>query len=244
MIAKRITASLDKPPLKSLMLEKSKFTWAENKGVQNYDGPTMLWLILSKINLSVCVGISNLKSNLQTANMPAHKHDVVALLDYMHDKYTRIYQNNGHHGDYTLNLYTALLTANNDKFKSCINNLKDEWETSPSADDDVASIEFLRTKALQKYNNMSNAHRWKKTEDPSAKLILALVTQVKSLEDKIEHGTPLKANATNQYTDANSKEKLLIPEWRVKNEGPKCDRDGTTWYWCPHHYKKGLFDGT
>ena len=42
---------------------------------------------------------------------------------------------------------------------------------------------------------MSNANRWKKTEDPSAKLISALVTQVKTLEDKLENGTPLKANA-------------------------------------------------
>ena len=243
MIAKRLTASLDKPSLKSLMLEKSKFTWTENNGVQNYDGPTMLWLLLSKINPSVRVGISNLKTNLQTANMPAHKHDVVALLDYMHDKYTRIYQNNGQHGDYTLNLYTALLTANNDEFKTFINNLQDEWETSPSADDDVTSSEYLRTKALQKYNNMSNANRWKKTEDPSAKLISALVTQVKSLEDKLEKGTPLKANATNHSSGTNGKEKLLIPEWRTKNEGPKCDCDGMTWYWCPHHFKKGLFDG-
>ena len=135
------------------------------------------------------------------------------------------------------------MTANNDKFKTFINNLQDEWETSPSDDDDATSSEYPCTKALQKYNNMNSTNCWKKTEDPSTKMISALVTQVKSLEDKLANGAQPQANATEQSSGTKGKEKLLIPKWRTQNEGPKCDRDGTTWYWCPHHKKKGLFDG-
>ena len=90
---------------------------------------------------------------------------------------------------------------------------------------------------------MINANRWKKTEDPSAKLISALVTQVKSLEEQVANGAKPQANATDQSSNTKGPEKLLIPVWRTKNVGPSCERDGATWWWCPHHKKPGLFDG-
>ena len=70
MIAKRIEASLDKASKKSLFLDKAKFQWIDVNGTINNDGPTMLWLIMSKINPSVRVGVSTLKSNLMTATLP------------------------------------------------------------------------------------------------------------------------------------------------------------------------------
>ena len=42
MIAKRIENSLSKASLKSLMLEKLKFTWNETDGTTHFDGHTML----------------------------------------------------------------------------------------------------------------------------------------------------------------------------------------------------------
>ena len=116
MIAKRIEASLDKASLKSLMLEKKKFQWRGVTSTVNNDGPTMLFLILSKINPSVRVGISALKTNLASATMPKFKHNVSGLLDYMKLQYNQILGDGGQHMDYTLNLYTALLISNNDEF--------------------------------------------------------------------------------------------------------------------------------
>ena len=82
---------------------------------------------------------------------------------------------------------------------------------------------------------MIMAKRWKKSKDPSAKVILALATQVSNLEQKLQvHSTD--ASSSN-------KPKLHIPMWRTENKGEKCGRDGKTWYWCPHHKKEGLFDG-
>ena len=43
MIAKRITASLDKDSHTSLMLERQSFSWTEANGTIHYDGPTMLF---------------------------------------------------------------------------------------------------------------------------------------------------------------------------------------------------------
>ena len=57
--------------------------------------------------------------------MPTYKHNVVDLLDNMHENYTEIYANHGEHTDYTLNLFNALSTAHNDEFLTFINNEKD-----------------------------------------------------------------------------------------------------------------------
>ena len=62
--------------------------------------------------------------------MPMYKHNLIELLDYMHEQYTSIHQNYGTHTDYTLNLFNALETAHNEEFLSFLSKLKDEWETS------------------------------------------------------------------------------------------------------------------
>ena len=238
MIAKRIENSLDKVSLKSLMLDKKKFQWREADGTVNNDGPTMLWLILSKINPSVRVGVSALKTNLQTANMAKFKHNVAEMLDYMLFQYNQIYEHNGSHEDFTLNLYSALNTANNAEFLKFVGNMKDSWETSDDAEEDRVTADILREKVLTKFNNMVQAKTWKRTEDPSAKVISALATQVQNLKDQMSQSSALATTAGNQ-----NKPKLMIPQWRTEKKGERCDRDGKTWWWCPHHKKEGLFDG-
>ena len=101
--------------------------------------------------------------------MPSYKHNVIHLLNYMHEQYPEIYKDNGVHTDYTSNLFNALLTANNDKFLGFVNKSKDEWETSTINESDQITSDALRVKVLQKYNNMLQAKRWKQTEDPSSK---------------------------------------------------------------------------
>ena len=98
------------------MLDKVKFTWTETNWTTHFDGPIMLWILLAKINPSVQVGSSSLKTNLTTATIPMYKHDVIELLDYMHEQYTSIYQDYGTHTDYTLNLFNALEAGHNNEF--------------------------------------------------------------------------------------------------------------------------------
>ena len=83
MIVKRLMASIEDDSLKSLMLNKHKFSWTKVNGTIHYDGPTMLWLLLKKINPSVCVGISTLKTSLAQTTMPKYKHNVRDMLHSM-----------------------------------------------------------------------------------------------------------------------------------------------------------------
>ena len=240
MIAKRIEASLDKASLQSLMLEKTAFTWTEANGTIHFDGPTMLYLILSKVNPSVRVGISTLKTNLSNATLPHFKHNIASLLDGMHKNYTQIYKDGGTHEDYTLHLFNALETSNNSEFLSFLGDERNKWETSTTIQTDAQTASNLRTIVLQKYNNMLLAKRWKKTEDPAAKIISALMTKVASLEGKVTSST---SNHHANATDSKPKPKLHIPEWRTIKKGDKVDKEGKTCWWCPHHKKEGLFDG-
>ena len=74
-------------------------------------------------------------------------------------------------------------------------------------------------------------------------MISALVTKDTNLEEKLLQ-TKHQANATDKTEiPTGGKPKLMIPEWRTRNEGIQCDHDGKSWYWCPYHKKPGLFDG-
>ena len=206
MIAIRIEASLDKESLKSLMLEKKHFQWKDVTGSINNDGPTMLYLLLSKINPSVRVGISTLKTNLASATLPKFKHNVAELLDYMKMQFNQIITDGGMHNDYTLNLFTALLTSNNDEILKFIGRLKDDWECGDGNDNDLVTADFLQEKALTKFNNMVQAGLWKRSEDPSTKVFFALSTQIANLRNQINSASAFQ-NSSNNTTP-----KLMIPE--------------------------------
>ena len=108
---------------------------------------------------------------------------------------------------------------------------------------DTETSENLRTKVLQKYNNMKLAKRWKKTEDKDSKIISALVTEVNDLKALLTKTKP-QANATESNPKSTKKkDKLFVDEWRIVNKGESCTRDGATWHWCPHHKREGLYDG-
>ena len=160
----------------------------------------------------------------------------------MQQQYTKIYADGGVHTDYTLNLFNALETANNAEFLSFVGTERDKWETSTATATDQETSSNLRLKILQKFNNMKDASRWKKTEDPSSKIISALTTKVENLEAALAtNNTSTTNNATTSETK--SKPQLRIPEWRTIKKGDKVDKDGKTWWWCPHHKAEGLFDG-
>ena len=68
---------------------------------------------------------------------------------------------------------------------------------STSNQSDKETSDKLRTKVLQKYNNMLQVKRWKRTGGPSVKVISALVIQVTNLEDKLSKENGYQANATS-----------------------------------------------
>ena len=172
--------------------------------------------------------------------MEKFKHNVDDLLDNMQENYANIYEKQGTHEDYTLNIFNALETANNAEFLAFLSTERNKWETSTVAATDRETSTALCTTILQKYNNMKQATRWTKTEDPASKIISALTTKIDNLELALSAHT---SSQTTAPSTSDTKPKLRIPEWRTIKKGDKVDRDGKTWWWCPKHKAEGLFDG-
>ena len=154
-------------------------------------------IILATINPLVRVQISSLKTNLTNATIPMSKYDVIELLNYMHKQYNSIDVNYGTHTDYILHIFNALGTDHNDEFLSFLITFNDNWETSTVLMTDMETSDELCANVLQKFNNMKQAKRWKRSKDPSVKVMSALVTEVNYLKAILTNGTKPQANATN-----------------------------------------------
>ena len=83
MIAKRTKSSLSSASWKVLFGKRKHYTWAGSNGVASYNSPKMLQLIISTINSSTRVGISDLKVSIRTARLVQVQWDGIALCDKM-----------------------------------------------------------------------------------------------------------------------------------------------------------------
>ena len=86
MIAKQILGCLKAADYKILKNKESKYKWTGHGKVE-YDGPTILWLLLQSCNPLTCVRVSELKTDYCQATLAKFKHNVKYLTDYMSSKY-------------------------------------------------------------------------------------------------------------------------------------------------------------
>ena len=241
MIAKRILGHMKPADYKILKNKEEKYKWSGNGKVE-YDGPTILWLLLQSCNPSTRVGVSELKTDLREATSAKFKHNVKDLTDYMSSKYREIREKGQQHQDYLLDLFNALKTVPNSDFSAFVRDERQSWEIGGTKDADQ-----LITEALTIYNNAVSTNRWDYSDPKDAK-ILALTTKVDQLEARMK----LSANATTQkppykqpFSDnSNSNSKYLtIDAWRMKKGELMIKKEGKTWYWCPKHVYQGKYDG-
>ena len=242
MIAKRILGRLKAADYKILKNKESKYKWTGNGKVE-YDGPTILWLLLQSCNPSTRVGVSELKTDLRQATSAKFKHNVKDLTDYMSSKYREITEKGQQHQDYLLDLFNALKTVPNADFASFVRDERQAWEIGGEKQADQ-----LIAEALTIYNNAISANRWEYSDPKDAKII-ALATKVEHLEAQMK----LSANATEQkppfkrnYEGAgvgNNSKYLTIDSWRMKKTEPTIQKEGKTWYWCPKHVSTGKYEG-
>ena len=231
MIAKRIENSISESSWKTLMLKKLAFTWTDTTtGTVHLDGPTMLYILLSLVNPTTRVGVSELKKLIMKATLPAFKHNVIDMLDDMASNYSRILELGGTHEDYLMNIFDALLTTTNIVFEHFIQSEKNKWEIG-----DEYTADNLIELATTKYNNLITDHKWNITEAKDAK-IMALTTKIAELE---------KAFSTSSSTSHKNavQPRSRIEDWRKTKTTDSVEKNGLTWWWCPKHKLEGQFDG-
>ena len=233
MIALRLLGSLRRASKNALLAQKRLFVWKDMNGVEYYDGPTMLQLLIEKVSPTTMSTISTLKEKLRNAKLANFNFSVVDMLDHMMGLNDLIIQQGGTHDDLLLDMFRALETHRNEGFSRAVERAKDDWEHRRLVNPDV-----LRTEMINKYNNLVEQKRWKITDPRDAK-IAALTSQLGAIEK-------FKASAkpTNFKGSGGGGRRLDVASWRLsKTFGNSTTRDGKTWHWCTkqHNNGKGMY---
>ena len=220
-----------------------QYTWSGN-GIVEHDGPTILWILLQTCNPSTRVGVSELKEDLRQATSAKFKHDVRALTDYMSSKLRKIREKGQKHEDFHHDLFKALETVPNPDFAAHVRDEKRKWEIGGTKSSDQLILEVVTI-----YNNAVASNRWE-TKDPKDAKILALSTQIDQLMEAQSKLMALTSNSSQQQNNSQSRntqksgDKVMsIDSWRMVKTTPSIERDGKTWYWCPHHVYPDKYDG-
>ena len=241
MIAKRIIVHLKTVDLEILKNQAAKYTWS-NADKDELDGPTMLWLLLQTCNPSTRIGVSELKTDLRNATSAKFQHDVKRLTDYLSSKYREIEEKYQEHQDYHLDLFNALQTVPNPNFAVFIRDKRQAREVGGEKQPNQ-----IIAKALTIYNNAVSSNRWN-SKDPKDAKIMALTTQVEQLvEAQKQYSAMVTAkntgmNAAAKPGSTNPGDFLSIKAWRMKKTEDSVQKEGRTWYWCPHHKVEGSYD--
>ena len=130
-----------------------------------------------------------------------------------------------------MDTFSALLSTKNQVFKDFIQQKKDAWETG-----DNITLGELSEDALNKYNNMVEQKNWQQKESGESKLI-ALMT------DSVNKSAKKPNLERNQNGQSGKTCSTSVESWCMKKKGDSIKRDGKTWFWCPDHFLKGVFDG-
>jgi len=236
MIASGLMGYLKPADFEIMKNKESKYMWSGN-GLEAFDGPTILWLLLGISNPSTRAGVSQLKADIRNATSEKFKHNVRELTDYLSSKYREILERGQHHDDFLYDIFNALETVPNPHFATRINNERQEWELggTKTADD-------ILSKALTLYNNSVSNNKWLTTDPKDAK-IMALTTQMNELlAGRYTNNEAYTSNSDNGMK-MQPKRFISIDPWRMVRKGASIEKDGKTWHWCPHHTVEGKYDG-
>ena len=83
-------------------MRKTHFLWKYPAGVTNWDGPTMLQILVHSVNLTTCVGVSNYRLVIQNSNLSDRAENVKVVLYKMEVNYQKIIKQKHTHGNYIM----------------------------------------------------------------------------------------------------------------------------------------------
>jgi hypothetical protein len=231
MIGQRIYNSLNPSSLASLKSKENLYLWKTDEGEEFYDGVTMLQILVEKVKPSTRVGIIALKDKIRAARLANFNHNVCDMLDHMNDTYLEIVCSGGKHEDMIMDLFTSLLSSKNEIFNSYIQRTKDNWEVGKDYE-----VDEIITSAVEKFNNMSEQKIWDTPSSSSANIV-ALSTQVKDLEKKLQASN----SSDKPKENANKPRQFLeVAEWRkTKSFGDSIFKDDRQWHWCSIKHNNG-----
>ena len=247
VVTKIVENGVTPSSFEDLMLKKDAFMFqnATTKEIE-LDGPTMLYIVLKKVDPETVVGLDTVEEKLQKMKLADYKNDVDAMLTEIETLH-QVLKDNGaapKESKYRKYILEALISGPNPKYNEFVSRVMDDVESGIGAMAHYSPDEIIAA-ARARYNNMEEKGLWDQV-DPRDAQIMALVTEVQEL--KTAHN---KAFATdgpsnrsggnddrNAFRDRRTDDTYIsgLPRWRTKKtKGETTVVDGKTYWWCPHH---------
>ena len=111
IIAMRLQNVISRTSWGSLLASKSSFTWTDSSGEEQYDGPTMLFILVSKVRPSTKIDVQLYKSRIRSAHAAKFGNNIQRLVDHVRTNYDAIVDIGGEYNDLIGDLFTILSTA-------------------------------------------------------------------------------------------------------------------------------------
>ena len=229
MISKCLLKYIDPASKKSLETKKKQYEWLDQaSGRVELDGPTMLKIILDKINPSTQVGVMDLKLQLRKCKLSDFGNDVDVMTTHMVGLRDEIVQDGHSHPDMEMDVLASLLTSTNKEFKMFVEQIKGNWEVGKDY-----SYDTIIDEVVTKFNNLKKGNVWGQV-DPLEQKIIALTTMVTNI-GSTSHALTTGTNSTDSNKNPRGKGKANIEPWRFIKTADKVVKDGKEWWFCMEH---------
>ena len=233
MMAHQVLALLSKSACASIELHRKKYTWRSQDGREvEMDGPTIVALIMSRLKPHYKVDMFTEIAALKKITLGDHKNNVQAFFDDIKEKKILIDQKDP--TAYTdqaflRDIFAQLKEAPVDDYSIEYKRQETKWLMGKR----TFTSDVLMDEAELHYVNLVESNRWK-PEHGSKEQIIALTTQIKSLEAKLSDAASNPKTSGKSGAGAGS---TAFPLWRLKKvENGKThsviEKDGKLWYWC------------
>lgn len=225
---------IDSSDLKRLIDKNKKYLYVKNSDSGNriiHDGSVLLYLVLTKVMPSTKSKIQNIKDILSKMTLKDYSDDVEAMTDAFEEKVKEILNMGGVIDEDVKYLLNALITSSNEEFNNQIKMKRLDY----LGGSDI-TLDTLIFDACQMYKNMKAASLWDVEDAASAKMTV-LMTRNDNLEKllQIYHSNLIASSNSDVSTAKKSND---IQSWRYFKTEDKVEKNGQTWYWCPHSSHK------
>jgi hypothetical protein len=237
MIALRLQNIITKASWASLLAAQNDFTWTNSTGQVEWDGPTMLFILMKKVRPTTMVDIVTHKQKIKSIVSGNFEDNVQKMLDYMKSNYDAIQELGGSHDDYLLDIFQALSTVKNRAFSDFVSRERTEWFR-----DKTITPDTLITDALAQYNNLVATNEWSKKDPLETKFVSMMAQLQKTYKPSNPHQNKTTLSTITQKQPYR-KPKFDLPSWRKKKTKDSVKIDGKTYHWCPKHKYEGDHDG-
>ena len=240
VVSEIIKGTLTPKGWEDLMLEKKKFTFTvAATGVETYDGPCMLKVLLEEIDPTSSVNIELHRTAIEEAKLHSYDNNVTEMIKDIEKHHQAIVENGASYepATYRRHILAALLSGPNEVFNTHFKAIKSDVDSHYGYHSTITP-KVLLTAAKTQYTNIDKRKEWNKVDPKDAKM-MALTTKLEKYE-KEQAKPPTETGGGGAIAD-----NAVLPgcktllAWRAKFVGKKITKNGVVWNWCPHHVDPG-----